>query len=181
MGRRAWQATVYGVTKSRTRLSDLHSLTSGHRNFVNDCKFSNNQQDSLLSGEFDEQAGCHTPGRAPCTWTISTCPALRGPEAPLHPATWPLGFRLRPRKWAKPSKSGQRHQFSSWGRMTEPGVDQTLPLTLGDADPVITGRAVPPPPGHDTAHCSHHGAPWAQVTGSVVRLPRKPLLSEDLD
>ena len=48
MGRRAWQATVYGVTKSRTRLSDLHSLTSGHRNFVNDCKFSNNQQDSLV-------------------------------------------------------------------------------------------------------------------------------------
>ena len=70
MGRRAWQATVYGVTKSRTRLSDLHSLTSGHRNFVNDCKFSKNQQDSLLSGEFDEQAvipqgGLPVPGPSP--------------------------------------------------------------------------------------------------------------------
>ena len=81
---------------------------------------------------------------------------LGGPEAPLHPATWPLVFRLRSQKWAKPSKSGQRHQFSSWGWMTEPGVDQTPPLTLEDADPVITGRAVQPPPGRDTADCSHH-------------------------
>ena len=40
--------------------------------------------------------------------------------------------------------------------MTEPGVDQTPPLTLEDADPVITGRAVQPPPGRDTADCSHH-------------------------
>ena len=55
MVRGTWQATVHGVAKSWTRLSDLLSLTSGHRNFVNGCKFSNNQQDGLLSGQFDEQ------------------------------------------------------------------------------------------------------------------------------
>ena len=48
MVRGAWQATVHGVAKSRTQLSDLLSLTSGHRNFVNGCKFSNNQQDGLV-------------------------------------------------------------------------------------------------------------------------------------
>ena len=127
MVRGAWQATVHGVAKSRTQLSDLLSLTSGHRNFVNGCKFSNNQQDGLLSGQFDEQTvipqgELRVPGASP----PSLCSG-----GPRHRPVQPPGLTASgSRKWAKPGKSGQRHRFSSWGRTTEPGADQTPPLTL---------------------------------------------------
>lgn len=87
------------------------SLVSGHRNFVNGCKFFQNQQGSLLSGEFDEQAV--TP-QGELTGSRVCPPALRsgGPRREVlalsvHVASWlPAAFmevdKTR-RKWAESS------------------------------------------------------------------------------